>query len=177
MKREFLTGELGLPKEITDKIMAQYGESVNKLRTEAQTAQGENERLSGALSALKEDAESGAKLREMVQALESEKERLEKEAQAAKSELYDTKLNGAIVSALSAAGAKNVKAAGALLDKSAISVDEEGTHGLAEQIEAMKRDCGYLFHDGFASSGMRHGPQANAEDGFTHFARAGAKLK
>ena len=38
MKREFLTGELGLSKEITEKIMAQYGESVNSLKKE-------NERL------------------------------------------------------------------------------------------------------------------------------------
>jgi len=39
MKREFLTGELGLSKDVTEKIMAQYGESVNSLKSE-------NERLS-----------------------------------------------------------------------------------------------------------------------------------
>ena len=109
--------------------------------------------------------------------MEGENERLVRDFEAAKAELADTRLSGAIVSALSAAGAKNVKAAGALLDKSAISMDEEGVHGLTEQIDAIKRDSSYLFYDGFVSSGMRHGPQTTAEDGFTHFARAGAKLK
>ena len=34
MKRDFLMNELGLSKEQTDKIMAQYGESVNSLKDE-----------------------------------------------------------------------------------------------------------------------------------------------
>ena len=46
MKREYLTKELGLSKEATDKIMAQYGESVNSLKSE-------NERLSAEIEDLK----------------------------------------------------------------------------------------------------------------------------
>ena len=44
MKRDFLTGELGLTKEVTDKIMAQYGESVNSLKSENARLTEENEK-------------------------------------------------------------------------------------------------------------------------------------
>lgn len=177
MKREFLTSELGLPKEVTDKIMAQYGESVNGLREKVQAVQNEKKQLAAELSDLKECSKNNAELREKVQTLENEKTQLLKDFETAKATLADTKISNEIAMTLSAAGAKNVKAVSALLDKSTISVDEEGVHGLAEQIDAIKRDSGYLFYDGFMSSGMRHGPQVTAEDGFTHFARTGAKLK
>lgn len=177
MKREFLTGELGLSKEITDKIMAKYGESVNGFKAKVQAAQNENKQLADSIAALNQDVENNMKLCEKVQNLEGEKERLLKELDTVKTELKDSELSGAIVSALSAAGAKNVKAVGALLDKTAVSVDDEGVHGLTEQIDAIKRGNGYLFYDGFMSSGMHHGSQTDVDDDFAHFARTGAKLK
>ena len=169
MKREFLTGELGLSKEITDKIMAQYGESVNRLKSE-------NQSFIEKIEALENEKSNIAELKETVSSLTSEKEKLSGDIEKITKELFESRLSGAISSALSAAGAKNLKAAEALIDKGAIEFDDSGVSGLSEQIEKIKSDCGYLFYESGASSGMRHAPSSQADDGFTHYARAGAKL-
>ncbi len=176
MKREFLTGELGLSKEMTDKIMAEYGASVNNLRQQMTKAQEENIRLSELLSSGREETAQREELIERITALSEENSALLLKQEELKTAVSDIKRNSAISLALSRAGAKNLKAAEALLDKSAISETEEGMQGLSEQIEKMKQDCAYLFYDGFSGSGMRHTPAAETQDGFTRFARAGAKL-
>ena len=65
---------------------------------------------------------------------------------------------------------------GALIDKSKITFEDDVVLGLKEQIEAVKDECGYLFYDNSQSSGMRHTSSNAATDGFTSYARAGAKL-
>lgn len=177
MKREFLTGELGLSKEITEKIMAEYGASVNQLRSSAEQMQAENQRLTDALSAHQMEEQERASLEEQLAEMLAEKEQLLRDKEAMESTLSEAKRDSAITSALSAAGAKNIKAAGALLDRSVILEDAEGFHGIEEQIAKIKQDCGYLFHDGFSATGMRHAPTPPQDDGFTRFARAGAKLQ
>lgn len=169
MKREFLTGELGLTKEVTDKIMASYGESVNRLRLE-------NESLNEKISSFESEKESIAALEETVSSLTAEKEKLLGDFEKVTKELSQSKLEGAISSALSAAGARNIKAAEALIEKGEITLDEDGVKGLSEQVERIKKECSYLFYDGTLSSGMRHASIKENSDGFTHFARAGAKL-
>lgn len=169
MKREFLTGELGLSKEITDKIMAQYGESVNSLKNENARLTDENESYFQKACDAENLASSLAEMAEKNQQLEESVGRLT-------SELNDSKLTGAVTSALIAAGAKNVIAAGALIDKGKITFDDSGIQGLSEQIEAVKNECAYLFYDGDYSSGMAHHSAHSTTDGFTSFARAAAKL-
>lgn len=162
MKRDFLTSELGLSKEMTDKIMAQYGESVNSLKTE-------NKRLAEENEAFKQKADESDGLRIKVDELNAHIGKLT-------TELSDTKIDGALSAALIGAGAKNLKAASALIDKSKITYDEGGIAGINEQIEAIKKDCDYLFYDSKMSTGMRHSVSSAAEDGFTSYARAAAKL-
>ncbi len=169
MKREFLTGELGLSKEITEKIMAQYGESVNSLKSENARLSSENENYLKKVN----DAENlASSLAEMT----NKNQQLEESIGKLTYELNESKLTGAVTSALISAGAKNVIAAGALIDKGKIVFDDSGIHGLSEQIEAAKNECGYLFYDGDYSSGMAHGSTHSNQDGFTSFARAAAKL-
>lgn len=169
MKREFLTGELGLTKEITDKIMANYGESVNKLKKE-------NESLNEKVLAFENEKGDIAAMEEKISLLSAENERLTGDFEKVTKELSDSKLSVAISSALSAAGARNLKAAEALIEKGEITLEEDGVKGLSEQVERIKKECSYLFYDGTLSSGMRHVSTPNNTDGFTHFARAGAKL-
>ncbi len=169
MKREFLTGDLGLSKEVTDKIMAQYGESVNRLKAE-------NQSFIEKIEALENEKNDIAALRETVTSLTAEKEKLSGDIEKITKELSDSRLSGAISSALSAAGARSVKAAEALIDRGALALDDDGIHGLSEQVEKIKNKCGYLFYEGSSSSGMRHAPTSQTDDGFTHYARAGAKL-
>ncbi len=162
MKRDFLTGELGLTKEQTDKIMAQYGESVNSLKEE-------NKRLTDENEAFSQKAQSADELHTQVTEL---KDRVGKLT----SELQQSKVNGAVSQALLSAGAKNLKAAGALINLDKISFEDDGVKGLTEQIDEIKKDCGYLFYDGSMASGMRHQSSSEQMDGFTSNARAAAKL-
>lgn len=162
MKRDFLMNELGLSKEQTDKIMAQYGESVNSLKDE-------NKRLTDENTGLIEKAQH-------ADALSGQVGELTERVGVLTSELNQSKLNGAVSQALISAGAKNLKAAGALIDRDKITFEEGGVMGLSEQIEQIKKECGYLFYDGSASSGMRHTTQAATSDGFVSSARSAAKL-
>jgi len=169
MKREFLTGELGLSKDVTEKIMAQYGESVNSLKSE-------NERLCGENLSLSQKAESADTLQLEVDELVKTNEELKTSLGKLTLELDESKLEGALSSALIAAGAKNLKAAGALIDRTKISLDADGENAIKEQIDEIKKECDYLFYDTELSSGMRHISSVNSEDGFTSMARAAAKL-
>ena len=112
---------------------------------------------------------------ERVQSIEQERD----EAKSALISLQDTfslhRLDTAIERALSDAGAKNLKAAKALLDQSAVSEDENGFSGIAEQITTIKKECPYLFHGMESASGMRQ-KGSQLQDSFTEYARVGAKL-
>ena len=162
MKRDFLTGELGLSKEITEKIMAQYGESVNSLKNE-------NKQLTEENALFKQNADEAQGLKLRVEELNAQVGTLTKE-------LEGSKIDGALSNALIGAGAKNLKAVSALIDRSKIQISDEGVSGIEEQIETIKNDCDYLFYDSRQASGMRHASAAKSDDGFTSFARAAAKL-
>ncbi len=169
MKREFLTKELGLSKEATEKIMAQYGESVNSLKTENERLLKENEGLKTTLSGTDE-------LKAHAGELESKNSELEKSVNDLSSQLENFKLNGAVSEKLISAGAKNIKAVSALIDKSRLSFEDGMVLGLDEQLKSIKEECDYLFYGENLASGMRHTSSGRQTDGFTSYARAGAKL-
>ena len=113
---------------------------------------------------------------ERVFAIEQERDDA-KEALSAMDAAYAAhRMESAVSRALADAGAKNLTAAGALIDKSALAEEENGFSGLSEQVARIKKECGYLFYGGEAASGMRHAPAGAPIDSFTQFARTGAKL-
>ncbi len=169
MKRDFLTKELGLSKEMTEKIMAQYGESVNSLKTENEALMQENETFKATL----EEADK-AKVR--IGELESINEGLEESVKKLTYELNNSKIEGAVSANLLSAGAKNLKAVSALIDKSKLTFEDGKLIGLKEQIDAVKSECDYLFYQESQASGMRHLSSEKSNDSFTSYARAGAKL-
>ncbi len=176
MKREFLTGELGLSKAVTDKIMAQHGQSVSNLKEKLDRLEKENADYVSQMETLKNNADELLTLRENLDAATNDMEALKNERDGLKEKLYGVELEHEIGKVLAGIGAKNLKAAGALIDRTAIEKTEEGYVGIREQAERVKNECGYLFHDGIIASGMRHAPAAQNTDSFTQFARAGAKL-
>ena len=65
---------------------------------------------------------------------------------AHKAELAQLKLDNAIDNALTAAGAKNLKAVRALLDMEKLQLGDDGKlTGWPEQLEALQKSDGYLF--------------------------------
>ena len=169
MKREFLTGELGLSKEITEKIMAQYGESVNSLKKE-------NERLASENTTLTEKVTAFDEINLLVEELTQSKTELSENVESLKKSLADAEFTGVLSSMLAMNGAKNIKAVSALIDRDKINLAEDADAEIKGQIEKIKNECEYLFYDEGFSSGMRHGASGNNADGFTSMARAAAKL-
>ncbi len=169
MKREYLTKELGLSKEATEKIMAQYGESVNSLKSE-------NERLLAEIEGLKEIIKDAEETKMRVGELEGINAGLEESVGRLTEELNNVKTNSAVSQKLLAAGAKNLKAVSALIDKNKVKIEDGNVLGLDEQLEAIKSECDYLFYEEAKASGMRHTSSGDFNDGFTSYARAGAKL-
>lgn len=83
------------------------------------------------------------------EALKAQIEKLQSENKAAKekyeSDLKTLKIDNAINSALTASGAKNLKAARALLDLEKITIDGEEVKGIDDQIKALLKDEGSNF--------------------------------
>ena len=176
MKREFLTGELGLSKAVTDKIMAQHGRAVSNLKENLERLEKENADYVSQMETLKESRDEILTLKESLDAAAIDMDALKNERDGLKSKLSEIELTHEIGKELAKLGAKNLKAAGALIDRTAIEKTDEGYFGIREQAERVKEECRYLFHDGITASGMRHAPSAQNADSFTQFARAGAKL-
>lgn len=157
MKIEFLT-ELGLEKEVIDKIMAENGKSINDQK---------------AITAAKE-----AELATATQTIETLQETVKKvdgvDVDQLKADLaslqgkYDTdlaaaRLNNAVDTALLAAKSKNTKAVRALLDMEQIKLDGDKLLGLDSQLEKLKGDAAYLFDEGTPPK-----PGARVDSGAPH---------
>ena len=69
----------------------------------------------------------------------------QKEAEKYRSELLDAKRNFAIDTELAYAKVRNVKATRAMLDMSKVQYDEEGLHGLKEQLDGLHEKESWLF--------------------------------
>jgi len=153
MDRKFLE-DLGLEKEVIDKIMEENGKDiekekkgVDKLKSDNAVLTSEKERLEGQLQEAngtieelsKIDAE---KLQEEVQTYKKKFEESEREKEA---EIKKITLEHEIEKNLLSAGAKNLKAVKALLDIEEIEKSNELTKTITTQIEKLKESDGYLF--------------------------------
>ena len=71
----------------------------------------------------------------------------EQEKTLAKQREEDIRLQSALDQALAAEKARNLVAVKALLDMNEITFEEGKLHGLAEQLQTLKQDNGYLFEE------------------------------
>lgn len=120
--------------------------------------------------------EAATAIIQRMQEMEQERDEAKSALEALKGEFSAHRLDTAIQRSLSEAGAKNLTAAAALLDKSSIAEDENGFSGISEQVAAIKKECPYLFRGMEVSSGMRQKAAPN-QDSFTSYARIGAKIE
>lgn len=146
MEREFLKG-LELSDDAIDKIMAEYGKNVEKLKAAQETAKAEIEGLKTQV------AEANAQIEEFngldVEAIKAKSEEWKtkyEQAQAdAEKKLEQVQFDHALDSALSGAKARNAKAVKALLDMEGLKLNNGEIIGLDKQLETLKADNGYLF--------------------------------
>lgn len=142
--------KLGLNEEQVKGVMAEYGATLNPLKDELQSAKSESEGLKTQLtdyekqlSDAKKQVETGSEAAKQVDDLQKQ---LEESKSNFTKQLETTKLNYAISNALAKAGAKNEKAARALLDEEKISFDENGgIIGLNDQLENLKKEESSAF--------------------------------
>ncbi len=129
-KEELLS--LGLTEEQAEKVLAEI--------TELQKSLKERDKQ---LEELKKASGDNAELQKQITALQQQNA---EQAKAHKAELAQLKLDNAIDNALTAAGAKNLKAVRALLDMEKLQMGEDGKlQGWPEQLEALQKSDGYLF--------------------------------
>ncbi len=148
MKREELK-ELGLTDEQIGSIMALHGVTVNELNSRVSTAeqqatqyQEQLEKNQNELNDFKANAKGNEDLTKQLEVLQS---RFDEIKTSSEQQIADLKKSSAIDLALTQAGAKNIKAAKALLDSESLELTDEGLKGLDDQLAALKESDGYLF--------------------------------
>ena len=148
MKREELK-ELGLTDEQIGSVMALHGVTVNELNSKVSTAeqqatqyQEQLDKNQSELDDFKAKSKGNEDLEQQVTDLQT---RLDQNKTDSEQQIADIKKSSAIDLALTQAGAKNIKAAKALLDSESLELTDEGLKGLDEQLAALKESDGYLF--------------------------------
>lgn len=138
MKRSFLE-ELGLEKDVIDKIMDENGKDVEKAKGSLADVQQERDDLKKQISDRDEQLESLKKAK-------GNSEELQKQIEQLQADNKQIKIDTAVERALAGAKAKNITAVKALLKLDGAELADDGTiKGLAEQIDAVKKDNDYLF--------------------------------
>ena len=122
MKREFLqglqVGEMPLPKEVIDAIMAENGRDIEAVK--ARYAESENV--------------AGAWEEKYNQALADHRQQLQ-----------DVVFGHNLEKAILAANGRNAKAITALLDVDALKTSENQQTALEDALQNLKQECSYLF--------------------------------
>lgn len=153
MKKEQLT-ELGLSEEVAVKILDLFDEEVKDLIPKEKLAEYE-EQLKAANSALndrdkqlnilKREVGDNEELKNRISQLQEDNKQQKADYEA---QITSIRLNAAVDAALTKAGARNIKAAKALLNMDTISLGEKGEAvGLDEQLTELAKgeDTGFMF--------------------------------
>ena len=152
MKREDLEA-LGLEKEVVDKVMGLYGQSVNQLKTDLDTEKAKTAGLEKdikerdkALNELQSKNKDNADLSKELADLQATYADLQNKS---KQEIENLKRDNAIAAALAEAKAKDPALVAKSLDLELIKLNTDGTvAGLKEQVEQLKTTHAYLFDMG-----------------------------
>ncbi|HGF7794859.1 TPA: phage scaffolding protein [Enterococcus faecium] len=148
MKREKLK-ELGLSDEQIGSVMALHGATVNELSSNVAAAEQQVNQYKEQLDANQTELDSLKKAAEGNEELTTQLSDLQEKYDQAKadseSKIAEIKKTSAIELALTQAGARNIKAAKALLDSEKLELTDEGIKGLDEQLNTLKESDGYLF--------------------------------
>lgn len=134
MTRDFLK-ELGLDKEVIDKIISQYGADINSVKSELSTAQAKLEEQGKRLEQFKDYNE-----------IKPYKEKFETLSAKYDKDISLLKLDNVLTAKLYKSRAINPDLIKKSIDLSSITTDDKGEFiGLDEQIDALKQSDAYLF--------------------------------
>ena len=133
MKREFLqglmVGEVPLPKEVIDAIMAENGRDIEGVKARY----ADYEELKEQLAQVETAAAKGWE------------ERFNQQVDTHRREMSDLIFSHNLEKAILSAKGRNAKAITALLDVDALKTSEDQTAALEEALQNLKVNCSYLF--------------------------------
>lgn len=149
MKKEDLIA-MGLTEDQAKKVMDSLdGNFVTKARFNEVNEENKTLKQSVAdrdkqLEDLKKSSGDNAELKKQIETLQQQNADQKKAHDA---EMAQLKLDNAIDAALTAAGAKNIKAVRAVIDTSKMKLNEDGTvEGLPDAIKAVQKSDSYMFN-------------------------------
>lgn len=149
MKKEDLIA-MGLTEDQAKKVMDSLdGNFVTKARFNEVNEENKTLKQSVAdrdkqLEDLKKSSGDNAELKKQIETLQQQNADQKKAHDA---EMAQLKLDNAIDAALTAAGAKNIKAVRAMIDTSKMKLGEDGTvEGLSDAIKAAQKSDSYMFN-------------------------------
>lgn len=148
MKRKFLE-DLGLEKEVIDKIMAENGSDINVVKSEQESLKQQLEAVNQQLSErddqledLKKNSGNNAELKAQLETLQAENKAAKEQYEA---EMKNLKLETAIKLAVGET-AQDADLVAGLFDKSKLVLSEDGkVSGLDEQLKTLKEEKAFLF--------------------------------
>ena len=138
MKREFLqglqVGDVPLPKEVIDAIMAENGRDIENVKSRYADYDAMKEQL----------AQAGA-AEEAVLAAKQWEEKYHQAVDAHRQQVNELMFGHNLEKAILAANGRNAKAITALLDVENLKTSENQPAALEEALQNLKQDCAYLF--------------------------------
>ncbi len=144
MKRSFLEA-MGLEKEQIDKIMDENSADIGKAKQDFESIKQELESTKEQLSTANQTID-GFKDYDQVKAQVGEyKEKFEQSKADYEQKIADMQFSTSLEAAISAAGARNVKAVQALLDVNALRQSKDQTADIKAALEACQKENDYLF--------------------------------
>lgn len=139
--------ELGLEKDVINKIMDLNGNDINKVKQEKEVLEQEKTNLSEQLKSANTKIEDFSKLNvdEIKEEAKKYKEEFEANQKEMQNKLRQQELEHKIELSLTKQGAKSIKAAKALLDMDKLNETDKVDEELETQLTNLTESASYLF--------------------------------
>lgn len=139
--------ELGLEKDVVNKIMDLNGNDINKIKQEKEVLEQEKTNLSEQLKSANTKIEDFSKLNvdEIKEEAKKYKEEFEANQKEMQNKLKQQELEHKIELSLTKQGAKSIKAAKALLDIDKLNETDKVDEELEAQLTSLTESASYLF--------------------------------
>lgn len=146
MKRKFLE-DLGLEKEVIDKIMAENGNDINEEKKNTTQAEADRDAFKQQLADAQKSLEGfkDVNVDDLKAQITTLNETIKTNKKQYDQDLADRDFNSAIDTAITGAGAKSAKAVKALLDIDTLKSSKNQEADIKAAIEACQKDNDYLF--------------------------------
>lgn len=143
MQRKFLE-DLGIEKEVIDKIMDENSSDVEKTKSKLEAERNNyKSQLETAQNALKEF--EGVDVKELNSKIQTLTTDLETQQNEYNAKIADMEFNNVLNEAMSKSGAKNSKAVKALLDLENLKASKNQADDINKALEQVKSDNDYMF--------------------------------